>query len=53
MKEDYMYTACRTHGEGEKFFSRKPEWKTPLERPRHRWEDNLKYIRNSVWIGLN
>jgi hypothetical protein len=23
---------------------RKPEWKRPLGRPRHRWEDNTKMI---------
>jgi hypothetical protein len=34
----------------------KPEEKRPLERPRRRWDDNMKYILGtqgwSVWIGL-
>ena len=35
----------------------KPEGKSPLERPRHRWEDNIKMDLQEVgwggaWIGL-
>jgi hypothetical protein len=33
----------------------KPECKRPLERPRHRWEGNIKVDLTSVereWIGL-
>jgi hypothetical protein len=39
-----------------RFLVRKPERKRPLERPRYRWEDNIKIIfRNldvRVWTGL-
>jgi hypothetical protein len=34
----------------------KPDGKTPIERPRHRWEDNIKMGVNEVGIeghGLN
>jgi hypothetical protein len=34
----------------------KPEGKTPLGRPRHRWEDNIKMglqeVGCGVWTGL-
>jgi hypothetical protein len=32
----------------------KPEGKRPLERPRHRWEDNIKMDLQEVviWTGL-
>jgi hypothetical protein len=31
-------------------FGRKPEGKRPLGRPRHRWEDNIKFhLREIVW----
>jgi hypothetical protein len=36
----------------------KPAWKRPLERPRRRWEDNIKIDTRGVgwgimdWIGL-
>jgi len=32
----------------------KPEGKRPLERPRHRWEDNMKRDSQDVgvWTGL-
>jgi hypothetical protein len=37
-------------------FVRKPEGKRPLERPRHRWEDNIKMDLHEVewraWTGL-
>jgi hypothetical protein len=36
-------------------FIGKPEWKKPLERPRRRWEDNirmdLKEEDEKVWTG--
>ena len=38
---------------------RRPEEKRPLERPRHRWEDNIKMDLQEVgcegmeWIGLS
>jgi hypothetical protein len=32
----------------------KPEGKTPLGRPRHRWEDNIKLNLGGVgWEGVN
>jgi hypothetical protein len=32
----------------------KPEWKRPLERPRHRWEDNIRIdLREIGWEGVN
>jgi hypothetical protein len=32
----------------------KPEEKTPLERPRHRWEDNIKMdLREIGWEGAD
>jgi hypothetical protein len=35
--------------------AKKPEDKTPVERPRHRWEDNIKSdIRTILWVyGLD
>jgi hypothetical protein len=33
------------HGKADnayKIIDGKTEWKTPLERPRHRWKDNIK-----------
>jgi hypothetical protein len=40
-----MGMACSMHGGDEKCmknFVEKPEGKRPLQRPRHRWEDNIK-----------
>jgi hypothetical protein len=32
----------------------KPEEKRPLERPGHRWENNVKmYVREIGWGGMN
>jgi hypothetical protein len=32
----------------------KPEGKRPLERPRHRWVDNIKiYLREIRWSGVD
>jgi hypothetical protein len=46
-------------GEGRgvyRFLVGRPEWKSPLERPRHRWEDNIKMdfreIEIDVWGEL-
>jgi hypothetical protein len=33
-----------------KEFVRKPKGKKPLERPRHKWEDNIKWIG---WEGVD
>jgi hypothetical protein len=32
-------------------FVREPEEERPLGRPRSRWEDNIKNVSSSVWIG--
>jgi hypothetical protein len=43
-KDDEIGTSCSTHGENrnaQRIFGVKPEGKTPLGRPRHRWEDNI------------
>jgi hypothetical protein len=40
-----MDRACNTYGGNEKckqYFSPKTSNKEPLERPRHKWEDNIK-----------
>jgi hypothetical protein len=35
-------------------FVRKPEGKTPLGRPRRRWEDNIKMnLREIGWEGMD
>jgi hypothetical protein len=43
-------------GEVHSFFVGKPEAKRPLGRPRHRWEDLLKWIISGMggmhWIDL-
>jgi hypothetical protein len=34
-----------------KTFVRTPEWERPLERPRRRWEDNIKMnLREMYWV---
>jgi hypothetical protein len=45
------------HGEmknGDKILAVKPESKSPLRRPRHRWKDNMQWILGKkdwgVWI---
>jgi hypothetical protein len=44
-----MGRTCSTHGRGEKFIQisiRKSEEERPLERPKLRWEDDIKvYIK--------
>jgi hypothetical protein len=33
-----------------KVLVRNPQWKRPLERPRHRWEANIKVdLRETAW----
>jgi len=49
IKEDEMGGTCSNHGGDEKcirffFFTGKPERKTPLGRPRRRWERNSRLI---------
>jgi len=42
---------CGTHGRGVYRFSvRRPESKTPLGRPRHRWEDDIKMDLREIGI---
>jgi hypothetical protein len=43
---------CSMHGRDEKYriFVRKPEGKRQLERPRHRWEYNIR-MDGKVWTG--
>jgi hypothetical protein len=52
--------SCGTHRRGEKCvqeFGGKPEGKTPLGRPRRRWENgirmDLRVISLAVWIGFD
>jgi hypothetical protein len=45
VKEDEMGRACSTNGEKRNAYRilvGKPEGKRPLERPRRRWEDNIR-----------
>ena len=51
-----MGRACMAYGEGRSVYVvsvRKPEGKSPLGRPRHRWEVNIKMdLREvGVWTG--
>jgi hypothetical protein len=32
-----------------KILIRKPEWKRPLGRPGHRWEDNITLDLREIW----
>jgi hypothetical protein len=36
-------------GNAYKILVEKPEWKRPLGRPRHRWEDNIKMVFREIW----
>ena len=55
-----MGWACGAYGGGERCaqcFVGKPEGKRPLEKPRHRWEDNIKMDLREVggvgdWMEL-
>jgi len=53
-----MGGACGAYGGGERVLVGKPEGKRPLERPRRRWEDNIKMDLQKVgggcadWIEL-
>jgi predicted small integral membrane protein len=53
--------ACSTNGEKSsayRLLEGRPEGKKPLERPRHRWVDNIRMVLVEVgwvdvaWIGL-
>jgi hypothetical protein len=51
-----MGGACSTNGEkrsADRILVGKPEGKTPLGRPRDRWEDNIRmYLREIGWGGM-
>jgi hypothetical protein len=37
-----------------KILVRKPKWKRPLRRPRHRWEDDITMdLRQIGWEGVD
>jgi hypothetical protein len=45
VKEDEVSRACGTHGRDRKVYKvlmGKPEGKSPLRRPRRRWEDGIR-----------
>jgi hypothetical protein len=52
-----MGRACGTYGERRGAYRAlvgKPEGRRPLERPRHRWEDNIKMdLRKVGWGGMD
>jgi hypothetical protein len=52
-----MGGACSTNGEkmnAYRILVGKPEGKRPLERPRRRWEDNIKIdLREIRWGGVD
>jgi hypothetical protein len=50
-----MGGACSTYGEGRGVYRvlvGKPEGKRPLGRPRHRWEDNIRWIIKKWDVGV-
>jgi hypothetical protein len=51
-----MDRECSRNGGGEEAYrilEGKPGEKRPLERPRHRWEDNIKIdLRETGWCGM-
>jgi hypothetical protein len=59
IEKNEMAGACSTYGEGGDIYRvlvGKPEGKRRLERPRRRWEDNMKMnlqqVRCGAWTGL-
>jgi hypothetical protein len=52
-----MGGVCNTHGRDENLiqnFGQKNEGKTPLGRPRHRWENNIRMgLREIGWEGVD
>jgi hypothetical protein len=52
-----MVMACSTNGETRNAYRilvGKPEGKSPLERPRHRWVDDIKMdLREIAWDGMD
>ena len=54
IKKNKMGGECGKYGEGRGMYSilvGKPEGKRPLERPRCRWEDNIKMDLQEVGCG--
>jgi hypothetical protein len=56
IKEDQTGEVCGTHWREDKCIMGKPEAKRNVERPRHKWEDNMKMdlegIGWDVWAGF-
>jgi hypothetical protein len=54
IKENDTGTTCRTDGNNAyRVFEGRTEGKTPLERPRHRWEDNTRIdLREIRWYRV-
>jgi hypothetical protein len=52
-----MGGACSTYGEKRgayRILVGRPEGRRPLERPRLRWEDNIKMVLEDVgWVGMD
>jgi hypothetical protein len=60
IEKNEMVEACSAYAEGRglyRFLVGNPEGKIPMERPRRRWDDNIKMdlqeVRRGVWIGLS
>jgi hypothetical protein len=58
IQKNEMGGTCNTYGEGRNLYGvlvGRPEGKTPLGRPRCRWEDNIKMdlqkVECGVWTG--
>jgi hypothetical protein len=48
-----MERACSTNGDAYRILVGKPEGKTSLGRPRHRWVENIKLdLRKIGWNGM-
>jgi hypothetical protein len=49
-----MWHVWGTWGDAYRVLVRTPEGKRPLERPRHRWKDNIKMnLQEMGWGGVN
>jgi hypothetical protein len=55
IKKNEMGRECSMYGEGKDVYRvlvGKPEGKSPLGRPRHRWEDNIEMDLQEVGRGF-